>query len=397
MVDRRHIFIGVLCLCILGNILLIEFPITVIIGSSHGNTTGLQFRLVGIGVPTALGNVGNVQRVMPRPVWAHITYNTTQTQVLLNVDTTTSKPSFTGETGNVSLLNSTMEDPQAIKWREEMLCKIKTKIPFSTISKTSVKNGTDQSVLPEERMENVVHYNTCAVVGSGHGSRLHTYGREIDGHDAVLRFNCAPTETFEEFVGSRTDIRLINTQIPGRQCTNEFWNDSIAMFNYEITVIRNINAINLARGRIDARKDRYRVFENLKKYRKAYPNRTLPFIQRPAFGKDIATELRRFCLATGKCNQTKLSPSTGMFGVVMMLHLCNWVHVYGILPSTRDKTNLRYYYNERPAVTRGVHSYSQERQYIRTLSLTSDQDIDDTGTALLQGLATVHCDSPGQH
>ncbi|KAI8498325.1 hypothetical protein Bbelb_242690 [Branchiostoma belcheri] len=376
MVDRRHIFIGVLCLCILGNILLIEFPITVIIGSPNGNTTGLQFRLIGIGVPTALGNVGNVQRVMPPPVEAHITYNTTQTQVLLNVDTTTSKPSFTGETGNVSLLNSTMEDPQAIKWREEMLY---------------------QAVLPEERMESVVHYNTCAVVGSGHGSRLHTYGREIDGHDAVLRFNCAPTESFEEFVGSRTDIRLINTQIPGRECTNEFWNDSIAMFNHEITVIRNINAINLARGRIDARKDRYRVFENLRKYRKAYPNRTLPFIQRPAFGKDIATELRRFCVATGRCNQTKLSPSTGMFGVVMMLHLCNWVHVYGILPSTRDKTNLRYYYNERPAVTHGVHSFGQERQYIRTLSLTSDQDMDDTGIALLQGLTTVHCDSHEQH
>ncbi|XP_019621879.1 PREDICTED: beta-galactoside alpha-2,6-sialyltransferase 2-like [Branchiostoma belcheri] len=332
MVDRRHIFIAVLCLCIFGNILLIEFPITVIIGSPHGNTTGLQFRLVGIGVPTTLGNVGNVQRVMPRPVGAHITYNTTQTQLLLNVDTTTSKPSFTGETGNVSLLNSTMEDPQTIMWREEMLCKIKTKIPFSTISKTSVKKSTDQAVLPEERMETVVHYNTCAVVGSGHGSRLHTYGREIDGHDAVLRFNCAPTEKFEEFVGSRTDIRLINTQIPGRECTNEFWNDSIAMFNHEITVIRNINAINLA-------------------------------------------------------------PS----GVVMMLHLCNWVHVYGIVPSTRDKTNLRYYYNERPAVTHGVHSFGQERQYIRTLSLTSDQDMDDTGIALLQGLATVHCDSHELH
>ncbi|XP_078605514.1 beta-galactoside alpha-2,6-sialyltransferase 1-like [Branchiostoma floridae x Branchiostoma japonicum] len=280
---------------------------------------------------------------------------------------------------------------------DRLYCNVKTKISFSTITQnsTNFENRSDEEVLPKESLENSVSYNSCAVVSSSHGLMLHTYGREIYAHDAVLRFNCAPTEKFEEFVGSRTDIRLINTRIPGRACKKEFLNDSIAMFNREITVVRNFDAVRLAPRGIDTKKDRFRVFENLKEFGRTHPNRTKPFILIPDFGKDIATELGRFCIATGRCKKTDKSPSTGMFGVVMMLHLCNWVYVYEILPSNKDSTNLRYYYDEKAKnlkTTSGFHSFSQEKQYIRTLSLTSDQDIANTGVALLKGPNKVRCD-----
>ncbi|XP_066269014.1 beta-galactoside alpha-2,6-sialyltransferase 1-like [Branchiostoma lanceolatum] len=419
MAGKTTLFIGVLCICILANVLLSKFPITVTIGWPHANTTGVQFHLVGIGVPSAQQNVlpvmqratinstltafhVNPSAAVPatnhtRLNVAHILRNSTH-KPTLNEDTTLNNSSFIGKTENISLRNDTIEDPQTIaRWREEMYCKIKRNVPFSTITKNSTKieNRSDEAVLPQKSLENLVHFNSCAVVSSSHGLRIHTYGREIDDHDAVLRFNCAPTEKFEKFVGNRTDLRLINTKIPGITCKKEFLNDSIAMFNHEITVIRNFGAINFGKRGIDARKDRFRVFENLKKYRRTHPNRTMPFIQRPDFGKNIVTELRRFCVATGRCKKTNLSPSTGMFGVVMMLHLCNWVHVFEILPSNSDNTNLRYYYDEKEKKlppNEGIHSYNQERQYIRTLSLTSDQDVEDTGVALLQGLPLVHCD-----
>lgn len=34
-----------------------------------------------------------------------------------------------------------------------------------------------------------------------------------DAHDAVLRFNAAPTEGYERDVGNKTSIRIINSQV----------------------------------------------------------------------------------------------------------------------------------------------------------------------------------------
>lgn len=46
-----------------------------------------------------------------------------------------------------------------------------------------------------------------------------------DSHDAVLRFNAAPTEGYERDVGSKTTIRIINSQVSGSPALRgaEYW------------------------------------------------------------------------------------------------------------------------------------------------------------------------------
>ncbi|KAK9808629.1 hypothetical protein WJX72_000855 [[Myrmecia] bisecta] len=55
-------------------------------------------------------------------------------------------------------------------------------------------------------------FDTCAVVGSSGYMLSFDHGKEIDAHDMVMRFNSAPTKGFEKHVGSKTTHRITNTQ-----------------------------------------------------------------------------------------------------------------------------------------------------------------------------------------
>mmetsp|Transcript_43600 Transcript_43600/g.52740 ORF Transcript_43600/g.52740 Transcript_43600/m.52740 type:complete len:500 (-) Transcript_43600:385-1884(-) len=76
------------------------------------------------------------------------------------------------------------------------------------------------ALLPEtdtlrDRLETKRKYTSCAVVGNGGSLLLYEAGAEIDRHEAVLRFNGGITKKFEKYVGSKTTIRLANTQHMG--------------------------------------------------------------------------------------------------------------------------------------------------------------------------------------
>ena len=54
-------------------------------------------------------------------------------------------------------------------------------------------------------------FATCTIVGSSGSLLTDRYGAEIDAADLVLRFNNALTKSFEPIVGTRTDVRVLNS------------------------------------------------------------------------------------------------------------------------------------------------------------------------------------------
>lgn len=63
----------------------------------------------------------------------------------------------------------------------------------------------------DQRLHNLYGDKTCAVVGSAGNILDHEYGSLIDEHDIIIRCNQAPVYKYEQHVGSRTDIRMINS------------------------------------------------------------------------------------------------------------------------------------------------------------------------------------------
>jgi hypothetical protein len=49
------------------------------------------------------------------------------------------------------------------------------------------------------------------------------YGQYIDKHDIVVRFNVLPVRGFEEFVGSKTSLRVVNHRRSVTACCRRGW------------------------------------------------------------------------------------------------------------------------------------------------------------------------------
>eukprot|EP00058_Branchiostoma_floridae_P013614 XP_002599102.1 hypothetical protein BRAFLDRAFT_122969 [Branchiostoma floridae] len=206
-----------------------------------------------------------------------------------------------------------------------------------------------------------------AVRGAGHGDSR-------DGHLAVSGH-----------------ARQVPSSSKTSHCKTDFWKTN-SSFRQEILVMRNVNSItgNLARDK----KERFGAIRNYVRYRKSFHSGAF-FVHTPGFHEAVHQLQTGFCRKTGTCTKRRSSTS-GFLGVLMMLHICDWVTLYEMVPSVAGQRDKReYYWDDVKVMTRGAkestHSYSADRTVMKKLAVNSEE-IDSTGRATLKGFSQVNCD-----
>lgn len=198
------------------------------------------------------------------------------------------------------------------------------------------------------------HTKTCAMVSSSGALLAHNFGKDIDAHEAVFRFNQAPTtnnsDNWEDKVGSRTDFRLGHDFPPGcgmKVCHTFPWGYT---WNGP------------AQGR---------------HIRHIFPNAPEPLL-----------------------NQTT-HLSTGFHGMLWGLASCGSLDAYEMTPS-KVASKYKYHYWETGngggkdsgsnAAKNNWHGYADEEHYLwRMVSTTPEEEILATGKAHYPSFDSVAC------
>nr|XP_020481230.1 beta-galactoside alpha-2,6-sialyltransferase 1-like [Monopterus albus] len=269
----------------------------------------------------------------------------------------------------------------------ELLCQLKEKVEVMTLTPdlqpfSSLPWATQ--LPPKPLTSEIGPYKSCAVVSSAGSLRNSGLGKEIDSHEAVLRFNAAPTVGYEKDVGSKTTIRLINSQV---MATDEHRFLSSSLYSSGVLVAWDPAPFSADLNEWYNRTD-YPIFTQYQKYRRLHPLQPF-YILHPRFEWQVWQRIQDNMAELIQKNP----PSSGFLGTVLMMSLCEVVHVYEFLPSRR-KTELCHYYQRfyDAACTLGAyHPLLYEKNLVKRMNQGSDRDIYTHGRVTLPGLSKLNC------
>ncbi|XP_055977312.1 beta-galactoside alpha-2,6-sialyltransferase 1 [Sorex fumeus] len=269
---------------------------------------------------------------------------------------------------------------------EALSCHLRNRVNVSMVESSDFPFNTSEweGYLPKENIKTKTGpWGRCAVVSSAGSLKSSQLGQEIDDHDAVLRFNAAPTANFQRDVGSKTTIRLMNSQLVTTE--RRFLKDSL--YNEGILVVWDPSVYHSDIPKWYKNPD-YGFFENYKSYRKMHPDQPF-YILKPQMPWELWDILQEMAPEEIQPNP----PSSGMLGIILMMTLCDQVDIYEFLPSKR-KTDVCYYYQKffDSACTMGAyHPLLYEKNLVKFLNLGTDEDIYLLGKATLPGFRSIRC------
>ncbi|XP_041094362.1 beta-galactoside alpha-2,6-sialyltransferase 1-like [Polyodon spathula] len=132
----------------------------------------------------------------------------------------------------------------------------------------------------------------------------------------------------------------------------------------------------------------YPIFQQYVQYRLQHPAQPF-YILHPRFEWQLWEQIQDNMEESIQRNP----PSSGMLGTILMMSLCDMVHVYEYLPSKR-KTELCHYYQRfhDDACTLGAyHPLLYEKNLVKRMNQGSDRDIYTLGRVTLPGFRSLNC------
>ncbi|XP_078699808.1 alpha-2,8-sialyltransferase 8B-like [Branchiostoma floridae x Branchiostoma belcheri] len=197
----------------------------------------------------------------------------------------------------------------------------------------------------------VGHYRTCAVVGNSGILRDSGCGDDIDRNDFVIRVNDAPLKTFEQDVGEKTNMTIINRIVLDFIHFDPEWiisrNNSI--MSYTLGTHTNLPALNAMLRRLDL-------------------NITITCSVSPP-----RQYIKTFWNEKYNSNLSDGVTTAGLNIYTLASTFCDVITLYGFYPYQTDvhnKTVYYHYFDQTPMekkVKRNIHDFFHQHELLKSL------------------------------
>ncbi|XP_048348736.1 beta-galactoside alpha-2,6-sialyltransferase 2 [Sphaerodactylus townsendi] len=275
---------------------------------------------------------------------------------------------------------------------EQLFCELKARVTIRTIDGKEAPFSVLgwEKYVPQMSLSKLYPrgFGTCAVVMSAGAILNSSLGDEIDSHDAVLRFNSAPTRGYEKDVGNKTTMRIINSQI----LTNPNHHFIESSLYKDVILIAWDPAPYSANLNVWYKKPDYNLFTPYVQHRRKNPHQPF-YILHPKF----IWQLWDIIQENTKEKIQPNPPSSGFIGILIMMSMCSEVHIYEYIPSVRQTDLCHYHelYYDAACTLGAYHPLLYEKLLVQRMNKGIQDDLYQKGKVILPGFRSVKC--PGQN